>query len=96
MAENGHAALDLATAEAAVRQMNPVVKLLEDVLAQARTGLVTTVAVIAVDPKHAIMTAYAGGQTGDIYVGTGLLQNRALHDIANPPRPQSAILQPGR
>ena len=63
---------------------NPCVQLLENMLADAKIGKLTSVAVVAITPQSGIVNAYAGGQRGDLLVGTLLLQDRIKDDIKGP------------
>lgn len=63
---------------------NPLVMLLEQLLAQARAGGISSIAVIHISPQGAITTLYSSGQRGDLYVGSAILQQRLLSDIQAP------------
>ena len=64
--------------------VNPCVQLLENMLADARANKLTSVAVVAITPQSGMVNAYAGGQRGDLLVGTLLLQDRIKDDIKGP------------
>jgi hypothetical protein len=64
--------------------INPVVDLLEKVLADARAGKWAAVAVICANQQGAVLTAYAGDRRGDLHLGSALLSNGLLAEIANP------------
>ena len=70
---------------------NPCVGLLENMLAEAKAGRLTSIAVIGITPQAQVATAYAGGQRGDLYVGAGLLQEGLLSSIKGPPQKPSII-----
>jgi hypothetical protein len=75
--------------------VNPVVTLLEQVLAAAKAGQIDTVALAAVSPIGAFQTSYVGGRRGDLYIALELLRHKVLSDIANPPeRQRSGIVRP--
>lgn len=70
---------------------NPCIELLKAMLADAEAGRISTIAVIAVSPQTHVAISYAGGQRGDLYVGTGLMQKRLLAEMEAPP-PKSTII----
>ena len=72
--------------------VNPCVQLLRDMLAQAEAGALTTCAVIAITAQGQVATAYAGGQRGDLFVGTALVQKRLLGEMEAPSAPKSSII----
>lgn len=76
---------------------NPVVQMLEEMLAQARQGAVTSAAVLMVSNVGQVMTAYTGVQRSDLHLGCNILQGRIIHDVMTPPaQQQPRILRPMR
>ena len=72
--------------------VNPCVVVLRDMLAQAEAGALTTCAVIGITAQGQVATAYAGGQRGDLFVGTALISKRLLGEMEAPPAPRSSII----
>ena len=72
---------------------NPIVELLEKMLAEAKAGRVTSVIIAGVTPTGGVLSAYAGGQRGDMYIGMAILQRKLLQDIEGPQPKQSPILR---
>ena len=72
--------------------VNPCVVLLRDMLAQAEAGALTTCAVIGITAQGQVATAYAGGQRGDLFVGTALISKRLLGEMEAPSAPRSTII----
>ena len=70
---------------------NPVIDLLTQMLARAKAGEVTSVAVIAVSAQGGVGAAAAGGQSGDLYVGCGMLMSRIMQQIEHPPAKSSLV-----
>lgn len=66
---------------------NPVVELLARMIAEAKAGNLTSIAIIGITPGEAVMSAYAGGQKGGMYVGTGIVQRKLLAEIEGVPAP---------
>ncbi len=63
---------------------NPAVQLLENFLAEARAGRITSVAIIATAPQGGFGSSYVGPQRGDLYIGAHSLANRIMRDIETP------------
>ena len=78
-----------------IKLNNPIIDMLERCLADAKAGRVSSIAVIAVTPSSQTATPFVGGQTGDLYVGCGVLQ-RVLLDFMTRPQNQGRILRPAR
>lgn len=74
---------------------NPCVQLLENMLSEAKAGKLTSIAVVAVTQQSAMVNAYAGGQRGDLLVGTLLLQDRIKDDIKSPQARSPLVLAKG-
>ena len=72
--------------------VNPCVGLLRDMLAQAEAGALTSCAVIGITAQGQVATAYAGGQRGDLFVGTAFIFKRLLSEMEGPPAPRSSII----
>lgn len=71
---------------------NPVVQVLEKLLADVRAGSVSSVGLIAITPAGQVGAMYAGQQRADIYVGADLLKTRMLDEMRTPPS-QSPIIR---
>ena len=80
MTMNGHAAPIMPE----IIGTNPCIQLLENMLAEVKAGNLSSVAVIAITPQSAVATAYAGGQRGDMFVGTAILADALLSEIKGP------------
>lgn len=65
--------------------VNPCVGLLENMLADAKAGRVTSVAVISILSGGQVASGYAGAQRGDLFLGAALLQDSLLTSIKGPP-----------
>lgn len=78
------------------QMQNPVIRLLEDFLAQAKAGNVVAVACVAINQQRGVANAYAGLLHGDLYVGSGMLQARLLAEIMHPQSRSSIVRVPGR
>ena len=70
---------------------NPVVQLLGQMMAEAKAGKITSIAIIAVNPTGGVGAAAAGGQSGDLYVGCGMLMGRIMSQIEAPPAKSSLV-----
>jgi hypothetical protein len=66
------------------------VDILEKVLAEARAGRVTSVAMVIVDPNGGVATPWGGPQLAQMYLGAGMMQSRIIRGIEAPPK--SAII----
>jgi hypothetical protein len=66
--------------------MNPVVQMLEGVLADAKAGRLSSVALVVCMPNGGFGLNYVGGQKGDLFIGASSLAKRLLQDIENPPK----------
>ena len=73
---------------------NPVVDLLEKLLTDARNGQLSSLGVIGITPQSATITAWAGGQRGDMFVGCAILSDGLLASITQPQKNQGRILRP--
>ena len=71
-----------------------VISTLEQALTDARSGRLTSIALIGAAADGAIMTTFKGGQNGVLYVGVGIIDQQLLQEIVNP-RANSRILRPG-
>jgi hypothetical protein len=72
---------------------NPIVMLLEQVLSDAKSGAISSIAVIAITPKGGCATPWAGQQIGDMYMGAGVFQRRVLRTIDPPPEQRSPLVR---
>ena len=70
---------------------NPCVTALKNILVEAEAGRVTSVAIIAITPQSQVATLYAGGQRGDLFVGTAMLQKGLLEEMQAPQKRPSII-----
>ena len=70
---------------------SPCVQLLENMMAEAKAGRITSIAVIAITQTAQVASGFAGGQRGELYVGAGILQRRLLAEIEGPPVKSSII-----
>ena len=84
---NGHAAPVLPE----ILATNPCIQLLENMLAEAKAGKLSSIAVIGITPQSAVATAYAGGQRGDMFVGTAILADALLAEIKGPQKRPTII-----
>lgn len=84
------------TAIPPIAQVNPCVGLLENMLAEARAGHFWTVAVIGITQQGQVVSAFVGGQRGELYVGAALLQKKLLSDIAGEPQQRPSTIIPAR
>lgn len=60
------------------------VDILEKVLAEAKAGRVTSIAMVMIDQNGGFATPWAGPQIPQMYLGAGALQARILRSIENP------------
>jgi len=67
-----------------------VILLLEDALREARSGLIASLAIVAVAKSGAIMTPAAGPSLSDLNLGVDILKTRLLAAAQQPSR----ILRP--
>ena len=74
-----------------ITMLNPVVQILEQTLAEAKAGRITTIAVIAIANTGGYATLMAGHQVGDLYLGCGSLQNKILEAVEAPQKRSSII-----
>lgn len=65
---------------------NPIVKMLEEALVEARAGRISSLGLILATPIGGMATPWAGPQTSDIYLGCGLMQARIMMAITQPAR----------
>jgi hypothetical protein len=65
---------------------NPAVQLLEAFLAEAKSGRITSVAIVASPPQGGFGLNYAGMQRGDLFIGAHSLASRLLKEIETPPK----------
>jgi nicotinamide mononucleotide (NMN) deamidase PncC len=70
---------------------NPVVDLLESLLAEARAGRITSIAAVAVAGLAGVATPWAGSQIGDIFVGAAMLQSRIMRQMEEPQKRPTII-----
>jgi hypothetical protein len=63
---------------------NPIVEMIERLLADAKAGRISSIGIVAVTPQAQVAAFPVGMQIGDIYLGAGLLQKRILHQIDPP------------
>lgn len=70
--------------------VSAAVDILEKVLAQAKAGNVSSIAMVMVDPNGGVATPWAGSQIPQIYLGAGMMQTRIIRSIEAPPK--SAII----
>jgi hypothetical protein len=66
--------------------INPLVKMLEDVLVQARAGQISSLAMVILTPGGGLATPWAGPQTSDLYMGAGIMQKRIVDTLTQAPR----------
>jgi hypothetical protein len=73
-----------------LRIQNPIIKVLEDLLANAKMGQLDSLAIVAVNSVGGIAPIIVGGRKGDMYAGVGMLSTLLLNSMMNPQ--QSRIL----
>ena len=69
---------------------SPIVRLLEQLLAGAKSGKVTSIAAIVVGPMATIETPAAGGQLAEMNLGVDILKLRLIAAVDKP----SPVLRP--
>ena len=79
--KNGERLIFPHVSETAAAATSPVVLFLEKLLTDARTGAFTSMATVAVGPHGQLMTGWAGGQRGEMYVGAAMVQQHAAIGI---------------
>jgi hypothetical protein len=70
---------------------NPCTDLLEKLLVEAKAGRITSLGAVFTNSAGATSGAYAGGQRGDLYVGSAILQRQLLDDMTRPQQRSSIV-----
>ena len=70
---------------------NPLVKMLEEVLAEVKAGRMTSVAIIGITPAGGVATPMIGDRMADMYMGAAMVQRHIMEQILNPPRRPAII-----
>ena len=89
--KNGERLISPHVSETAAAATSPVVLFLDKLLTDARTGAFTSMATVAVGPHGQLMTGWAGGQRGEMYVGAAMVQQGLLKEITQP-APRGGII----
>ena len=89
--KNGERLIFSHVAAEATTASSPVVQFLEKLLTDARAGAFTSMAAVAVGPHGQLMTGWAGGQRGELYVGAAVVQQGLLKEITQP-APRGGII----
>lgn len=63
----------------AEQNSNPIVRALEDALAQARAGRLAAVGVVTVSSMGSINAAAGGTKLGDVYIGADILKGNLMN-----------------
>jgi hypothetical protein len=66
---------------APIQFTNPVVQLLEQLLADARANRIASLGVVAVNTQGGVAPLYAGPHRCELYTAAAMLQQRILHDL---------------
>lgn len=66
--------------------VSATVMMLEQVLAEAKAGRVTSIAMVMVDPSGGVATPWCGPQLPQIYLGAGMMQSRIIRSLESPPK----------
>jgi hypothetical protein len=63
---------------------NPIIQLLEQLLADAKANRIATLGAIAINSQGAVLPVYAGGHRCELYTAAAMLQQRILADLTQP------------
>lgn len=66
--------------------VSAAVEILEKILAEAKAGRASSVAIVMVDPNGGVATPWAGPQVAQMYLGAGMLQSRIIRALESPPK----------
>lgn len=73
------------------KQENPVVKILEQVLADARVGKVVGLALVAQGPQGQLLPALSGPNLAELFFAVSILSDMTKAQIMNP-QPRGGII----
>lgn len=74
------------------QQQNPVLKLLERVMVDAKAGKFAGIAFVAVSTNGQLINGCAGPSLSDLFVATSILQDTLKVQIANP-QPRGGLVK---